>query len=160
MTLDFPTTPASWLTPDEQFLAQKRIADDTYNCEQKRAPLSGLGDALTDWTLWWLAAAGCLLLVGSSFGLFFPTIAATMGYSPEVTLLLCVPPWFIGVTASFFIMRSVMPCNVLYSLDLCHRHSDVTRDRFWHIVGPISMGVIGFIIAILTMDTSIRYLSL
>ena len=89
MTLDFPTTPASWLTPDEQFLAQKRIADDTYNCEQKRAPLSGLGDALTDWTLWWLAAAGCFLLVGSSFGLFFPTIAATMGYSPEVTLLLC-----------------------------------------------------------------------
>ena len=115
-TLDFPITPASWLTPDEQFLAQRRMEEDTYNCEQKHAPLSGLGDALTDWKVWWLAAAGCFLLVGSSFGLFFPTIVATMGYSPTVTLLLCVPPWFIGVTASFFIMRSVMSCDVFIHL--------------------------------------------
>ena len=46
-----------------------------------------------------------------------------------------------------------------YSLDLCHRNSDVARSC-WHIADPISMGIIGFMIAILTMNSSIRYLSL
>ena len=104
---DFPITPASWLTPDEQILVQKRMEEDMRNCEQKHAPLSGLVDTLTDWMVWLLATAEFFLLVAESFMLFFPTIAATMGYSPTVTLLLCVPPWFIGVTASLFIMRFV-----------------------------------------------------
>ena len=116
MTLDFPTTPASWLTPDEQVLAQRRMEEDTCNCEQNRASLSGLVDALTDWMVWWPAAAGCFLHVGASYILFFPTIAATMGYSPAVTLLFCVPPWLIGVTTSFFIMRFVTLCDFFLSI--------------------------------------------
>ena len=55
---------------------------------------------------------------------------------------------------------SLKSCYFIYHLTFCNRHSDVTRDRFWHIVGPVSMGIIGFIIATLTMNTSIRYLSL
>ena len=106
-TPDFPTTPASWLTVDERLLAQTRMEEDWSNIEHKSAQRLGLVSALTDWTVWWLAIAGFFLLVGASFGLFFPTIAATMGYSPTVTLLLCAPPSFIGVTTSFFVMRSV-----------------------------------------------------
>jgi hypothetical protein len=40
------------------------------------------------------------------------------------------------------------------------RRSDVTGDRFWHIVGPQLLGIVGFIIAISTMHTGMRYLSL
>jgi hypothetical protein len=40
------------------------------------------------------------------------------------------------------------------------RHSDVTGDRFWHIAGPLLIGIIGFMIAISTMNTAMRYISL
>jgi len=116
VTPDFPTTPASWLTTDEQMLAQRRIIEDVCTAEQKNAQRSGLADALTDWTVWWLAIAACFLLVGATFALFFPTIAATMGYSPIMTLLLCAPPWVIGVITSLLVMRSahsLMYCCLL-----------------------------------------------
>ena len=106
ITPDYPTTPVSWLTIDEQMLAQRRIVEDVCAPKQKSAQRSGLVDALTDWTVWWLAISACFMLVGGSFSLFFPTIAATMGYSPTITLLLCVPPWVIGVVTSLLVMRS------------------------------------------------------
>jgi len=40
------------------------------------------------------------------------------------------------------------------------RHSDTTGDRFWHIVGPLLLSIIGFTIAISTMNMGMRYLSL
>ena len=103
MTPDFPTTPASWLTLDEQMLAQRRIVEDVCTPEQKNPQRSGLVDALTDWTVWWLAIAGCSILVGVSFSLFFPTIVATMGYSPTMTLLLCssLGYWHYNVTPRY-----------------------------------------------------------
>ena len=108
------------------------MEEDMYSCEQKRAPLSGLVDALTDWTVWWLATAGFFLNVAESFTLFFPTISATMGYGSTVSLLLCVPPWFVGVTALFFIVRSV--------------HPPMTRHFFVHLTSgtdiPTSLGTV------------------
>ncbi|KAL4071135.1 major facilitator superfamily domain-containing protein [Scleroderma yunnanense] len=144
ITPDFPTTPASWLTIDEQMLAHRRIVEDVGRAEQKSAERSGLVEALTDWTVWWMGIASFFLLAGMSFATYFPTIAATMGHSPPVTLLLCVPPWFICVITGIFVMR----------------HSDATRDRFWHIAGPIATSIVGFLIATSTMNTSMRYLSL
>ncbi|KAL4069096.1 major facilitator superfamily domain-containing protein [Scleroderma citrinum] len=144
VTPDFPTSPASWLTADEQILAQKRMVEDLGSAEQKSAQRSGLVEALTDWTVWWLAMAGCSLLVAMSFTFYFPTIAATLGYSPPVTLLLCAPPWFIGVVIGLLVMR----------------HSDATRDRFWHITGLAATGIVGLLIAISTMNIPMRYLSL
>ena len=85
-----------------------RVEEDRGNTDQESLQRSGLVEALTDWTVWWLAIAGCFILVGVSFGTFFPTIAATMGYSPTVTLLLCVPPWFVGAVTSLFVTWSVL----------------------------------------------------
>ncbi|KAG1770078.1 MFS general substrate transporter [Suillus occidentalis] len=62
----------------------------------------------------------------------------------SLSLLLCAPPWILGTATSFFVAR----------------HSDVTGDRFWHITGPLLVGVVGFMIAISTMNTAVRYLSL
>jgi hypothetical protein len=42
----------------------------------------------------------------------------------------------------------------------CNRHSDKTGERFFHIVIPLFIGIIGFVIATLTMNLAARYLAL
>ncbi|OBZ76616.1 Pantothenate transporter liz1 [Grifola frondosa] len=48
--------------------------------------------------------AGCLV-VSLSFNAFFPTLSATMGYNPTVTLLLCAPPWAFATLVAFTASR-------------------------------------------------------
>ncbi|KIM52151.1 hypothetical protein SCLCIDRAFT_1224056 [Scleroderma citrinum Foug A] len=144
---DFPTTPVSWLTSEERMLAQRRITEDTCGTDHdlfKSIQRSGLAEAFTDWTVWWLAISMAILNASLSFGVYFPTLAATMGYGPTITLLLCAHPWILGLATSFVVMR----------------HSDASGDRFWHVTGPLLMGIVGFVTAILTMNTAVRYLSL
>ncbi|KAG1755748.1 MFS general substrate transporter [Suillus lakei] len=135
---DFPSTPSIWLSPDEQRLAKRTDGRRTAAAgnEDQGKPVegfSGLSEALMDWRI-----------ASLSFGNFFPTLSATMGYNATISLLLCAPPWILGTATSFFVAR----------------HSDVTGDRFWHITGPLLVGIVGFMIAISTMNTAVRYLSL
>ncbi|KAL4071410.1 major facilitator superfamily domain-containing protein [Scleroderma yunnanense] len=141
---DFPTTSAAWLTHDEQILARQRMVKDLCGVEPKRVQQSGLVEALTDWTVWWLAIAKSSATVGQSFGNFFPTLAATLGYKPSITLLLCTPAWLMGMVMSFYVSQ----------------HSDTTRERFWHITSALCVGIVGFALGISTMNTAVRYLSL
>jgi predicted MFS family arabinose efflux permease len=145
---DFPSSPSVWLLPDEQTLAKRRMEEVvTVRNEHEGTPVedwSGLVEALSDWRVWWLGAALILMDACLSFRIFFPTLSATMGYNPTITLLLCAPPWIFGTAASFLVAR----------------HSDATGDRFWHTAGPLFVAIIGFMIAISTMNTAVRYLSL
>ncbi|KAG2754714.1 MFS general substrate transporter [Suillus brevipes Sb2] len=145
---DFPSTPSVWLSPDEQTLAKQRMEDDAAAGNKDQDDLvegfSGLSEVLTDWRVWWLGVALCFMIASLSFGNFFPTLSATMGYNATISLLLCAPPWILGTATSFFVAR----------------HSDVTGDRFWHITGPLVVGIVGFMIAMSTMNTAVRYLSL
>ncbi|KAJ6520951.1 major facilitator superfamily domain-containing protein [Mycena capillaripes] len=75
---------------------------------------------------------------------YFPTLAETMGYGRTLTLLLCAPPWFFATFAGFAISR----------------HSDQVGERFWHIVTPLLVGILGFLLAMSTMNTIARYISL
>ncbi|OJA14682.1 hypothetical protein AZE42_02416 [Rhizopogon vesiculosus] len=139
---DFPSTPSVWLSPDEQTLAKQRMEEDiAVEDEHQDKPVeyySGLAEAVVDWRVWWLGVALCSMISSLSFGNFFPTLSATMGYSATISLLLCAPPWIVGTATSFFVAR----------------HSDATGDRFWHITGPLLVGIVGFIIAISTMNTA------
>jgi MFS family permease len=144
---DFPSTPSVWLLPDEQRLAKRRMEEEVAAVGHERKPeenSSGLFEALIDWRVWWLGVALHLIACSQSFTIFFPTLSATMGYNATTSLLLCAPPWILG-TATLFVIA---------------RHSDVTGDRFWHIAGPLPIGIVGFTIAISTMNTGMRYLSL
>ncbi|KAG1756627.1 MFS general substrate transporter [Suillus paluster] len=145
---DFPSTPSVWLSPDEHVLAKRRMEEETTTGDEHQGKpvegFSGLGEALVDWKVWWLGAALCFLVASLSCSNFFPTLSATMGYSATVSLLLCAPPWILGTATSFIVAW----------------HSDATGERFWHIAGPLLVGVAGFIIAISTMNTAVRYLSL
>jgi len=108
---DFPSSPSVWLLPDEQTLAKRRMEEEvTVRNEHEGTPLgdwSGLVEALLDWRVWWLGAALILMDASLSFRIFFPTLSATMGYNPTITLLLCAPPWILGTAASFLVARSV-----------------------------------------------------
>lgn len=95
------------------------------------------------------ADAGAFLLhppqvVGLSFNAFFPQVVATLGYGQTQSLLLCAPPFVFATLVSFAVAR----------------HSDAKQERFWHIVGPLCGGIVGFIIALSTTNTAARYISL
>ncbi|KAG1877330.1 MFS general substrate transporter [Suillus subluteus] len=144
---DFPSTPNAWLSHDEQILAKRRMEEEVAVIERESKPeenFSGLAQALIDWRVWWLGVTLHLMTCSLSFIIFFPTLSATMGYNATTSLLLCAPPWIFGTATSFVVAR----------------HSDVNGDRFWHIVGPLLVGIAGFMIAISTMNTAMRYLSL
>ncbi|KAF8639454.1 hypothetical protein AX16_010309 [Volvariella volvacea WC 439] len=144
---NFPETPSDWLSPAEQRLAVRRMVEDAQsggNDANKIGQVGGLKLALTDGKVWWLAIALLYMVISLSFHAYFPTLSATMGYNRTVTLLLCAPPWVFATAVSLAISR----------------HSDRVGERCLHVVIPLCIGIGGFLLAILTMNTAIRYLSL
>jgi len=146
---DFPENTRGFLSPEEVRLAQLRMLEDVgvsddKETERRGSRLPGFLEALGDWRVYWLALALTSLVVSLSFNAFFPTLTATLGYSPTVTLLLCAPPWIFATMVAFAVSR----------------HSDRTGERFFHIVIPLFIGIIGFIIAISTMRLAARYFAL
>lgn len=143
---DFPTT-TRWLTPQERALAIRRMEEDVgVGDEQETEQGAGKGFwlAITDWKVWWLSLALTSQVVALSFNAYFPTLSATLGFNRTVTLLLCAPPFVFAALLAFWLSR----------------HSDKMGERFFHIVSSFALGIIGFIIAIATMNTAARYVSL
>ncbi|KAF9226507.1 MFS general substrate transporter [Gyrodon lividus] len=143
---DYPSSPASWLSTEELALARRRVEEDMYGSEDldQGKYFSGLTQALSDWRVWWLSTALLCFYAADSFTNFFPTLSATMGYSPTISLLLCAPPW-IFATITAFVVSS---------------HSDLSGERFWHMSIPVVISITGFVLAMTTMNTVVRYLSL
>ncbi|EKM59840.1 uncharacterized protein PHACADRAFT_115106 [Phanerochaete carnosa HHB-10118-sp] len=145
---DFPTTSHRWLSPLEVKLAERRMLEDVGVGDEAETetggPLHGLMQAITDWKVWWLALTLTSMVIFLSFNAFFPTLAATMGYSTTVTLLLCAPPWAFATLVAFGVAR----------------HSDATGERFWHVALPLAGGLVGCVLATATMHTAARYVAL
>lgn len=146
---DFPRT-MKWLTPAEKRLAELRMIEDAGgdgdHDEDPEAEgfFYGFMLMVKDWKVWWLAVALTAQVVALSFNYYFPTLAATLGYNATISLLLCAPPWIFAAIVAF----------------LTSRHADKTGERFFHIAGPFAVGIIGFIIAEVTMNTAARYIAL
>ena len=94
---------------------------------------------------------------------FFPYYIGHHGIrfnSVPFTLCSSLVCWRYSIILHRAVRSSTHDSALFRSFDIWHRHSDITRDRFWHIAGLVSVGMMGFIIAISTMRTSLRYLSL
>jgi len=104
----------------------------------------GLHLAIWDWKVWWLSATLTCMVICLSFNAYFPTLSATMGYGPNVTLLLCVPPWLFATGIALVLSR----------------HSDKKEERCKHISSSLFVGIVGFVLAMSTMSTVVRYISL
>ncbi|OCH90936.1 MFS general substrate transporter [Obba rivulosa] len=145
---DFPATSHTWLSPLEVRLAEKRMEEDVGVSDETQTEAAGavhgLVLALTDWKVWWLALALTSMVISLSFNAFFPTLSATMGFSTTITLLLCAPPWAFATLVAFCVTKN----------------SDRVGDRFNHIAASLFGGIIGFVIALSTMNTAARYVSL
>jgi len=107
---DFPQNSHWFLSPDEIRLAELRMQEDVGvsdgdETERQGSRFPGLLEALGDWRMYWLALALTSLVVSLSFNAFFPTLTATLGYSPTVTLLLCAPPWAFATVVAFAVSR-------------------------------------------------------
>ncbi|KAJ6599114.1 MFS general substrate transporter [Mycena vulgaris] len=154
---DFPAT-SKWLTPEERELALLRMTEDAGVGDQSETehggPLTGLWLAVKDWRVWWLAFALTAQVVALSFNAFFPTLSATLGFNPTVTLLLCAPPFAIAALAAFLLARLNTGIRIKFVLEL------TVGERCYHMVSSFGLGVIGFIIAISTMNTAARYIAL
>lgn len=107
---DFPDKPKYWLSKEESALALLRMSEDVGVGDEgqtEEGRFDGLIQALTDWRVWWMALALTAFVIALSFNAFFPTLTATLGYSPTVTLLLCAPPWVFATIVVFIVTRYV-----------------------------------------------------
>jgi len=146
---DFPaTTRGRWLSDEERRLAMRRMEEDAGVGDESETEAGGasrgLWLAISDWRVWWMAFLMLSQVVALSFNSYFPTLSATMGFNGTVTLLLCAPPFIWAAIEAYLVSR----------------HSDKTGERFWHMSIPYVIGIVGFIIAISTMNTAARYVSL
>ncbi|KAG2142325.1 major facilitator superfamily domain-containing protein [Suillus bovinus] len=135
------------LTPEERSLAISRLEDDGYGSMDgpgKRTTMQGLRDALRDWKVWWFTILFTINHIALSFGFYFPTLVASMGYDTSVTLLLVIPPSVLATTGAFVFSR----------------YSDKTRKRTIFILASSALTALGFIMTICTMNTVARYVSL
>jgi MFS family permease len=134
-------------TEEERKLAVYRITEDIGEADEDSAeesPFAGLLMAVKDVKIYVMMLTFTAYVVGLSFNAFFPTLTGTLGFSYVPTLLMSAPPW-------------VFSCMV--SL-LNAWHADKTQERFWHIVGPICVGLVGFIISMSTENVAARYVAL
>lgn len=145
---DFPaTTRRRWLSEEESRLAMRRMEEDAGVGDESETEVTawqGFVLAMKDWKVWCMALAMTSQVISLSFNAYFPTLSATMGFNTTVTLLLCAPPFAWTAFEAFVVAR----------------HSDKVGERFWHCNIPFMVGIVGFIIAISTLDIAARYVSL
>lgn len=143
---DYPNN-TRWMTDLETRVAQARIAYDAAEADTDNvgdSPLLGFKLAIKDPKVLLFAIMTLAQLLGLSFVNFFPTLTATLGYSTTITLLLAAPPW---IYASIVCLLSAW-------------HADRTGERYFHIAGWWWGVILGYIIALSTMSTGGRYVSL
>ncbi|KAI4716257.1 MFS general substrate transporter [Aureobasidium sp. EXF-10727] len=134
-------------TEEELQVAQLRMIEDVGEVDEDSSEdgvFDGLFMALKDPKIYVLMFTLTAYVVGLSFNAFFPSLTKTLGFGYVPTLLMSAPPWAFACIVSLI--------NAW--------HADRTQEKFWHIVGPICLGLIGFIINMSTLHTAGRYVAL
>jgi MFS family permease len=134
-------------TEEELQVAQLRMIEDVGESDEDSAEdgiFTGFFMALKDLKIYVLMFSLTAYVVGLSFNAFFPSLTQTLGFGYVPTLLMSAPPW------AFACIVSVINAW----------HADRTQEKFWHIVGPICIGLVGFIINMSTLNTAARYIAL
>ncbi|KAM7185639.1 putative transporter [Naviculisporaceae sp. PSN 640] len=134
-------------TAEELEVAQLRMTEDV-GLEDRdgkgMGPFDGLIMVLKDIKVYVMMIVFTAYTLGLSFNAFFPTLTATLGFEYVPTLLMSAPPWVFACIVSLV--------NAW--------HSDRSQEKFYHIVGPIIGGLVGFVISMATLNTAARYVAL
>jgi MFS family permease len=110
----------------------------------EQTPWAGLIMAVKDLKIYVMMLTFTAYVVGLSFNAFFPSLTKTLGFGYITTLLMSAPPWAFACAVSL--------ANAW--------HADRAQERYWHIVGPIMFGMVGFVISMSTENTAARYVAL
>lgn len=116
---DFPET-TSWLTTEEKTLAIRRVEEDVGSHGKDNTAVSqleGFRLAFGDGKVWWLAMTLTSLVFSLSFNAYFPTLMSTLGNTPSITMLICVPPWIFAALVAILLSRFVFSLSVILSLN-------------------------------------------
>ncbi|KAL5113361.1 hypothetical protein ACEQ8H_008765 [Pleosporales sp. CAS-2024a] len=134
-------------TAEERAVAVLRMTEDVGEADQdsaEQSPYAGLVMAVQDAKIYIMMLTFTAYVVGLSFNAFFPSLTRTLGFGYITTLLMSAPPWAFACAVSL--------ANAW--------HADRTQERFWHIVGPILGGLVGFVVSMSTEKTAARYVAL
>ncbi|KAI8713753.1 hypothetical protein NCS52_01220700 [Fusarium sp. LHS14.1] len=134
-------------TEEERQVAQLRMIEDVGEADtdsSEEGIFYGFNLAIKDVKIYIMMLTFTAYVVGLSFNAFFPTLTGTLGFEYVPTLLMSSPPWVFSCIISLI--------NAW--------HSDRTEEKFWHIVGPICVGIVGFVISMSTLNVAARYVAL
>ncbi|CAI6333197.1 unnamed protein product [Periconia digitata] len=134
-------------TEEERAVAVLRMTEDVGEADadsETQSPFAGLIMAVKDLKIYVMMITFTAYVIGLSFNAFFPTLTGTLGFPKIPTLLMSAPPWAFSCLVSLI--------NAW--------HADKTEERFWHIVGPIFGGILGFVISMSTENVAARYVAL
>ncbi|CAG8919493.1 unnamed protein product [Penicillium salamii] len=143
---DFPRSgKQKWLTEQEQRLAEwrlARVAND--EVDENGSVKEAIRDAFLDPKAWILILIQVCQLSAQTWTYFFPTIAKTLGYSDNVTLLIIAPVYIFGfITAlgnSFIATK--------------------TDHRAILIIWPLCIDIVGNVMVISSRATAVRYVGM
>ncbi|KAA8911687.1 pantothenate transporter liz1 [Sphaerosporella brunnea] len=144
---DFPKS-TRWLSEEEKVLAMWRLEEDIgeqdWEGGDKENLTYGLKLAFSDVKTYMLMCVVFGVVSSGSVTNFFPTVVATLGYNRIISLLLTAPPYALAMITTF--------CNSL--------HADKTGERYFHIVIPMAVSVVAFVLAAATTSTGPKYLAM
>ncbi|RPA87820.1 MFS transporter [Ascobolus immersus RN42] len=149
---DFPED-VKWVNDEEREFIRKRLAKDVGEAQKdEKIRLRDLSVIFTDYKFMSAALLYCFMLVPMySFAYFTPTIINGWGIKPIETQLRTVPIWF-------FAWLVAMAAAYL---------SDRRQQRFYFVLGPVIVGIVGFIILLALPDaqnpksyTGVKYFAL
>lgn len=135
-----------YFTPEESQMAQYRqmVSAGGLSEDDEGDYWSGFVMAMKDPFTWCFAVMHFALIVAQSFKDFFPSIVATLGFGKTETYLVQAPPYLIAYFVTLLISWS----------------SGRMLEHCWHIVGSISVCLVGAVVMITTLNTGARYFSL
>ncbi|KAI0175017.1 MFS transporter [Pestalotiopsis sp. NC0098] len=141
---DWPST-TRWLTPTERVVAEWRLIQDAGQVDEDDAGwMHGFKLAFTDWRLYVFAFMFLCVQVTSAVSNFFPTVVETLGFNKVDTLLLTAPPYLLGIIVGVANNWS----------------ADRLQNSSFHIMWPLVLSIIGFIIGAASINTGARYFAM
>ena len=144
---NWPTTTGTYFfTAEESQMAQYRslVSAGGISEDDEGDYWTGFWQAVKDPFTWCFAAMHFALIIAQSFKDFFPSIVNTLGFDKTGTYLVQAPPYIIAYFVTLAVSWS----------------SGRRLEHCWHIVGSISICLIGASVMISTLNVGARYFSL
>lgn len=144
---DMPSN-TKWLSQEEKDLImwklRREVGQDDSDLETDETYFGAFLLAVKDIKVWSVTGTLSFLVAACGVTNFFPSVVQTLNFDRVTTLGLTVPPYILAVV-----------CTYVWA-----RHADKTGERYFHVVIPLFIAMVAFIIAVATLNTGARYFAM